>query len=86
MANKQVGSTSGVVNKQRTGTGANHVSGGSLVASPVNYASIADLRAALTSFNAGYYTATMLDRMTMNDMVYAVRNHNDGGIGTSGVI
>lgn len=42
-----------------------------------NYASVAGLRARLAAVNAGYYTTARLDKMTKNDMVYAVRQADD---------
>lgn len=86
MANKQIGSLDGLgfVNKQRTG---NNVSaGGSLVADVRSYATVTDLRNALQTFNATYYTSALLDRLTTNDMVYAVRVQIDGGTSSAGVI
>lgn len=38
-----------------------------------DYVSIATLRTRLGVIDAGYYTAGQLNRMTRNDMVYAVR-------------
>lgn len=40
---------------------------------PANFADVAALRARLTAINSTYYTATLLNKMTRNDMVYAVR-------------
>lgn len=34
---------------------------------------ILSMRTQLTTLNAGYYTSSMLDAMTANDMVYALR-------------
>lgn len=42
-----------------------------------NYASVAGLRARLTAIDAAYFTATRLNGMTKNDMVYAVRVNDD---------
>ena len=39
--------------------------------------SVAALRAQLTTFSATTYTATILNRMTKNDMVYALRQAYD---------
>jgi hypothetical protein len=85
MANKMVGALDAlcVPNKQRTGkvhTGSSHVS------TPANYASVADLRSALQTFNASYYTNALLDKLTTNDMVYAARIHLDGGNSSNGTI
>jgi hypothetical protein len=86
MANKQVGGLDGLgfVNKKRTGSSVS--SNDDLVTTPANYASIADLRAALTAANGAYYTSAMLDKMNTNDMVYAVRMLVDGGTSSTGTI
>lgn len=42
-----------------------------------NYQDVATLRSRLSTIDAAYYTATMLDSMTKNDMVYAVRLNDD---------
>lgn len=44
---------------------------------PVNYTSIDALDARLTAIDAAYYTAARLDKMTLNDKVYAVRSQDD---------
>ncbi len=38
-----------------------------------DYATITGLRARLTAISAGTYTTAYLDKLTMNDMIYAVR-------------
>lgn len=48
-----------------------------LVATPANYASITALRARLTAINATSYTATRMNQMTVNDLIYAVRLNDD---------
>lgn len=45
--------------------------------SPGNYVTITALRNALTAYDAFTYTSTELDRMTVNDMVFAYRNISD---------
>jgi hypothetical protein len=45
--------------------------------SAADLASVAALRTRLTNLNAGYYTATRLNGMTKNDMVYAARVASD---------
>jgi hypothetical protein len=40
---------------------------------PANLLSVTALRARLTTLNATLYTTAMLNTMTKNDMVYAVR-------------
>jgi hypothetical protein len=44
---------------------------------PGNYSSISTLRTRLAAINPTYYTAAELDRMTVNDMVYALRVNDD---------
>lgn len=48
------------------------------IATPANYASIDAMRTRLIAVDAGYYTTAKLDEMSVNDMVYAVRSHDDG--------
>jgi hypothetical protein len=43
---------------------------------PANYVSINALRTRLTAANA-YYTSDVLDNMTVNDMVFALRTLDD---------
>jgi len=40
---------------------------------PANFADVSSLRARLTAINSTTYTTARLDKMTKNDMVYAVR-------------
>jgi hypothetical protein len=42
-----------------------------------NYASVAGLRARLTAIDSTYYSSARLDKLTKNDMVYAVRQNDD---------
>lgn len=72
----------GYVDKRRNNKGqdagntnGNPVAAGTSDAS--NYASVAGLRARLAAVNGTYYTATRLNLMTKNDMVYAVRLADD---------
>ena len=51
--------------------------GGANFATPVNYSSVTALRAALTAANGAYYTSAFLDRLSVNDMVFALRNIAD---------
>lgn len=44
---------------------------------PANYVSLAALRGALNAANGTYYTVAKLDTMTVNDMVFALRNMQD---------
>jgi hypothetical protein len=50
---------------------------GTSIANMTNYASVNSLRTRLTAANAAYFTATMLDIMSVNDMVYALRMIDD---------
>lgn len=50
---------------------------GSQLTDPVDYTSITALRAALTAANGAYYTSARLDWLTVNDMVFALRNIQD---------
>jgi hypothetical protein len=47
------------------------------VSTPANYASVAAMRARLIVLNSTYYTTTRLDKMTVNDMVFAIRGFDD---------
>lgn len=38
-----------------------------------NLATISDMRTRLDAIDSGYYTADRLNKMTYNDMVYAIR-------------
>lgn len=38
-----------------------------------DYASIASMRARLTTLNGAYFTAARLNTMTYNDLIYAIR-------------
>ena len=50
---------------------------GSSQATPQNYAGIAAMRTRLAAINGAYFTAAMLDTMTVNDMAYAMRLNDD---------
>lgn len=50
---------------------------GNPVATPLNYDSVTGLRARLTAISGTTYTAAVLDAMTVNDMVFAVRTNDD---------
>ena len=69
MANIDLENPYGFVDKRvGRGNAATHVA-----AESANMDSVYDLRARLTALNAAYFTATRLDAMTKNDMVYALR-------------
>jgi len=44
---------------------------------PSDYVSILSLRTTLAAFDSFTYTSAVLDTMTVNDMVFAVRNIQD---------
>jgi len=47
------------------------------LAEVANYGTVSTLRTRLAALNAGYYTATRLNQMSKNDMVYALRTIQD---------
>lgn len=51
--------------------------GGTGLTAPQNYTSITSMRAFLTGFDPLTYTTKVLDTMTTNDMVFAIRNCQD---------
>jgi hypothetical protein len=48
--------------------------GSRTLTAPANFLSITELKAYLTGYDAFTYTAAVLDRMTVNDMIFAARN------------
>lgn len=79
MADQEVGNLAGVA-AASTGGGTNksNINGGGVDSTQAgmwdtDMVSIAALRARLAVIDAGYYTAVRLNRMTKNDMLYAVR-------------
>lgn len=62
----------GFVDKRRTATSTT-----TEVGTPANYLSVGALRTRLAAVNGSLYTSAMLDRMTKNDMVYALRLADD---------
>jgi hypothetical protein len=44
---------------------------------PLNYTSVQTLRNALTAANGTYYTSVVLDRLSVNDMIFALRSIQD---------
>lgn len=73
MANTQVSPIMiGLSNKAKA---ANATSMG--LASVANYGSVSAMRSRLTAINSTYYTASRLDRMTTNDMMYAIKLNDD---------
>lgn len=49
------------------------------LATPANYMSPATLDAALKTANATYYTDALLNKLSINDKVFALRQINDSG-------
>lgn len=49
----------------------------SILGNSNNYASISALDARLAAINAAFYTQPVLDKMTANDKIYAVRLSDD---------
>lgn len=74
MAQNQLGNLTGTVDRRVVSKGGS--SSGSL-ATPANYADVNAMRTRLAAINAGYYTTTKLDQMSVNDMVYAIRVADD---------
>ena len=71
MANTQMGSINlNFTNSLKSNVNANDLS-------PTNYHSLFNLRARLNGVNAAYYTTAKLDQMTVNDMIFALRNIDD---------
>lgn len=50
-------------------------------AAPLNYSSIANADAQLTTLLPGSFTAARLTQMTLNDKIYALRLHSGGTTG-----
>lgn len=76
MANIQLGQVDANFTNSLEANPAN-VDGDADVATPANYVSITALRTALAAVSGTYYTSARLDSMTVNDMVFALRNHQD---------
>jgi len=76
MANHQVGNEpadASWIDKRRNARGDNTNHN----ATPLNYDSIANLRARLTAISGTTFTAARMDAMTVNDMYYAIRLNDD---------
>lgn len=76
MANHMIGSDIdlGFVDKRRTSSTA---ASATSMGTPANYASIGTMRTRLTAVDATAYSAANLDKMTVNDMLYALRKSDD---------
>lgn len=66
----------GFVDKARNATGG---SSAASVATPANYASTDSLRTQLNTLAAATYTTAVLNQMSVNDMVFALRTLADSG-------
>jgi hypothetical protein len=64
-----------IINSNRAVAG--QLGGASNFTTPLNYSSVTALRSALSTANAGYYTSAKLDQLSVNDMVFALRNIQD---------
>lgn len=80
MAQTQIGTLLDVdfVNAKRAKLKSNIGSGTDLT-TPANYTSITALDTRLAAINGTYYTQARLDKMNVNDKVYAVRLNDDAG-------
>jgi hypothetical protein len=74
MAQGQLGSISLLLTNARKAVPS--IGNTSDIATPSNYASISALRTRLAAANA-YYTSSVLDVMSVNDMIYALRTIDD---------
>ena len=72
MANAETENPLGITDKRKTQGSTSHP-----VATEANYMDVAALRARLTAAAPGSYPAAVLNLMTKNDMVYAVRLIDD---------
>ena len=72
MANAETEFMSGIADKRRLPSSAT-----TLLATPANYAGVSALRTRLAAISGTTYTAAVMDKMTKNDMFYAVRNSDD---------
>jgi hypothetical protein len=76
MANYQVKNRLGIVDKRMgQGNSATQHSG----TTETNTKDVTSMRARLAAINGAYYTSAMLDKMTTNDMLYAIRLNDEAG-------
>jgi xanthine dehydrogenase molybdopterin-binding subunit B len=78
MPQHQPGNNLGITSKTKA-TAASAASSGNVVATPANYASETAINARLTAISATTYSAANLDKMTLNDKIYALRLNDDAG-------
>lgn len=76
MAQHQIGGieVDGITARNRNVKGAN-TSG--VFSTPANYGSIAAIRTRLNTINSTYFTEANMDKMSINDLVYALRRLDD---------
>lgn len=83
MANQRVGNRAGVAARNANSGQQNTNMNGSTSQlgehEDTDYGSITALRTRLDAIDSGYYTPAMLDTMTYNDMIYAVRLNDSPG-------
>jgi len=77
MANTQIGSVQELTVPDKRRTAVSTFASTTPIGTPANYGSISALRTRLAAINGAYYTAAMLDTMTVNDMQYAVKLNDD---------
>lgn len=76
MADLQTSSPNmGFVNSRKAIDGMGGIS--SNLGNASNYVSITAMRTRLAAANAGYYTAVRMDGLSVNDMIFALRNIDD---------
>lgn len=77
MAQQRIGNRAGVAAANaNSGAQRSNLNGSTTVQGEhedTDYTSISALRSRLAAIDSGYYTTDRLDKMTYNDMVYAVR-------------
>lgn len=76
MAGIQLGSVDICVSNSRRAT-ADHGGTDVDLATPLNYTSHDAMRTRLAAISGTYYTTARLDQLSTNDMVYALRMHDD---------
>ena len=75
MAQTQIGNVHGVV--AIAGKNINGGDDASAGFNDANMLTISAMRSRLATIDGAYYTATQLNKMTVNDMIYALRVHDN---------
>lgn len=80
MSQHQVGgiSSDGIVDRTRA-TAGSAADATSPYATPANYASLSALDTRLNAISGTIYAQSVLDKMTVNDKIYALRLNDDAG-------